>query len=325
MAVLHCMTEQYLEELIQKYADGVASQEEIQKLMNWYHSSSIGDVQWYARDPKEEHNVYNRMLQRLKSEIAPGKARVFNMSWVRIAAILVFIIGAAIVVIQFSSPFSKSYITVANQFGKTQLVRLPDSSKVWLNASSTLRYARSFKKTRKLELVGEAYFEVTHDTKHPFIVDAGGVQTTVLGTSFNIKAYESANTTAISVITGKVKVTNNAKDLAVLTASKQLQFNRKNQIVTTVTVDTNYVLSWKKGMLQFEGQTLAEIAATLEQWYGVTILFAKPGMRNCRYYMGFENTISLDKLLSVMSELTEMQYTFSNDSKKVTLSGRECQ
>jgi transmembrane sensor len=323
--VLDHMTGKYVEELIQKYTEGTASEEEIQKLMNWYDAAPIGDVQWHASDPDEKKNVYNRMLGRLKREITPGRARIYNLSWTRIAAILVLIMGAAIIAFQFSSPFSGSYITVINQFGKTQLVRLPDSSSVWLNASSTLSYVRSFKKNRELKLDGEAYFEVTHDTKHPFIVDAGGVQTTVLGTSFNIKAYGTANTTAISVITGKVKVTNNAEDLAVLTPSMQLQFNREHQTVKTVNIDTSDVLSWKKGMLQFEGQTLAEIAGTLEKWYGVTILFAKPGMRNCRYYMGFENTISLDKLLSVMSELTEMQYTFSNDRKMVTLSGNECQ
>jgi transmembrane sensor len=318
------MTEKYVEELIQKYAEGTASKEEIQKLMNWYNLSPIGDVHWHVTDPEEKKKVYNRMLQRLKKEIAPGKVRVFNLQWAQIAAILVLIIGAAIIIIQFSAPFSKSYITVTNQFGKIQLVRLPDSSIVWLNASSTLSYVKSFKEQRELKLEGEAYFEVTHDTKHPFTVDAGGVQTTVLGTSFNIKAYESANTTAISVVTGKVKVISNAKDLAVLTPSMQLQFNRKDQTVNTTTIDSNYVLSWKKGMLQFEGQTLSEIASTLEKWYGVTILFDKPGMRNCRYYMGFENTISLDKLLSAMSELTEMQYTFSKDRKTVTLSGKEC-
>jgi ferric-dicitrate binding protein FerR (iron transport regulator) len=265
------------------------------------------------------------MLQRLNKEIVPQRARVLNLSWARIAAILVLIIGIAIIIAKFSTSSSNSYVTITNHHGKIQLVRLPDSSNVWLNASSTLSYVKSFKTTRELKLEGEAYFEVTHDAKHPFKVDAGGVQTTVLGTSFNIKAYNSANTTAISVVTGKVKVTNKSKDLAVLTPSMQLQFDRHNQTASTTTIDTNDVLSWKKGMLQFKGQTLAEIAGALEKWYGVTILFANPGMRNCRYYMGFENSISLDNLLATMSELTEMQYAFSKDRKTITLSGKECQ
>jgi transmembrane sensor len=319
------MTEQYVEELIRKYAEGTASEEEVQKLMNWYDNTPIRDVQWNAAHPDEKKDVYNRMLGRLKREIAPERARIYNLSWARIAAIFVLIIGIAFIIIQFSSPSSKSYITVTNQFGKTHVVRLPDSSIVWLNASSTLSYVRSFEKNRELLLDGEAYFEVRHDPKRPFIVEAGGVQTTVLGTSFNIKAYGSEDTAAISVITGKVKVTNDAKDLAVLTPSMQLRFNREHQAVKTVAVDTSDVLAWTKGKLQFEGQTLAEIAGTLEKWYGVRILFAKAGMSNCRYYMGFENTITLDKLLSVMSELTEMQYNFSNDKKTVTFSGNECQ
>ncbi|MCU7550680.1 FecR domain-containing protein [Chitinophagaceae bacterium LB-8] len=319
------MTEQYIEELIQKYADGTATEEEILKLMKWYHAAPIGDVLWHTTDPGEQQHVYNRMLRRLKKAISPGRAKVLNLSWAKVAAILVVFIGAAMMVLRFTNSFSSSYITVTNPPGKIKMVRLPDSSSVWLNASSTLSYVPSFKNKRALKLDGEAYFEVTHDPEHPFKVDAGGVQTTVLGTSFNIKAYAASNTTDISVVTGKVKVTNKAKDLAVLTPSMLLEYNRKDQTVHTRTINTNSVISWQKGILQFEGQTLAEIASTLERWYGVTIIFASPGMRNCRYYMGLENTISLDKLLATMSELTEMQYAFSSDRKTITLSGKECQ
>jgi ferric-dicitrate binding protein FerR (iron transport regulator) len=89
-------------------------------------------------------------------------------------------------------------------------------------------------------------------------------------------------------------------------------------------VDTNAIVAWKTGKLEFNGETLAEIAGTLERWYGVEFLFDDPEVRSCRYYMSFENTISLDKLLQLMTAITEMKYEFNTSHNLITISGKQC-
>lgn len=318
------MTEQYIEELISKYAKGEASDGEVKKLMDWYKSFQIEEVYWPSSQYSEKEAVSWRMLDRLKNEISFKKTPVVHFPWLKMAAIFVLLAGVATILVYIYQP-SHEYIAVTNPSGKIQLVSLPDSSKVWLNASTTLHYSKSFRNDRQVKLEGEAYFEVTHDAKHPFKVDAGGIQTTVLGTTFNIKAYNSGTITSVSLISGKVSVADNSKELAVLAPSTQLQFNRQNNIAKTLAIDTNSVQAWRRGELRFQGESLAEIATAFENWYGIRIIFTNPGMRDCRYYMSFDNTLSLKKLLPTMAEITEMEYVFDETKGIVTLSGKGCQ
>ena len=288
------MTEQNIEELIQKYASGTAREEEIQKLMDWYRDS-LGEAHWVSADPAERLKVQNRMLNRMQKEIRVKLPRVVSFHWTKMAAILVLFLGIAALLV-YLKPFSAAYITVANPSGKVQTVQLPDSSFVSLNANSTLKYTTNFKSNRSLELSGEGFFKVSHDPSHPFTVNAGDLQTTVLGTAFNIKAYPSMPTTAITVINGSVRVNHENKDLGVLSPSDQLRYDRSQQRAGLATIDTNSVLAWTKGQLQFEGETFSEIAGSLENWYGVKIVLTNPGMGACRYYMSFDNRTALDKL-----------------------------
>ena len=312
------MTEQKLEELIEKYADETATEEERRQLMAWYGVTSINEVQW----PGEKEEVYQRMLQRLKIDKKPGKSKILIFPFQKIAAALVLIIGAGLLLFQLTRTSTLSYVTVVNRSGKIKEVILPDKSKAWLNAATELQYASSFTKNREVKLKGEGYFQVTHDAAHPFNVDAGGIQTTVLGTSFNIKAYEAETKTIISVITGSVKVASNNNNLAVLKPSMQLQFDRQQVKTTMSTIDTNSVIAWKNGRLEFEGETLGNIAGSLERWYDLKIIFTDPAIKNCRFYMAFNNTTPLEKTFSIIAELTKLQYTI--DKNIITFSGKGC-
>jgi ferric-dicitrate binding protein FerR (iron transport regulator) len=318
------MTEQYLEELIQKYAHGTATAEEVRQLMEWYHNANIGAVHWPAGDAGEEKQVYNRMLGRLHKEIKEENRKLIRLPWFKIAAAFMILIGAALLVFKWSDTRS-SYITIANPSGKIQTVLLPDGSRVWLNTATTLKYNKSFLQNRDLQLNGEAYFQVTHDASHPFSIKAGEVTTTVLGTSFNIKAYEGENKTTVSVTGGSVKITDNKKELGVLKKGMQLDFDREQKTAATTSIDTTLVTEWRKGVLQFEGQSLGGITAALGRWYSVRFEFTDPALRNCRYYMSFKNTEPFQKIIAALKEITGMQYTLDKNSNKVMVSGKGCE
>lgn len=317
------MTEQYIEELIRKYAQGTATTEEVQQLTDWYSSSPIGEVQWPSVGISEKEVVSRRILTRLQNAINPTPA-VIRFQWYKISAILFVFFGVATILIFLLKPSNGSFISVTNPSGKIQLVTLPDSSKVWLNASTILRYAASFRNDRQVRLEGEAYFEVAHDAGHPFVIVAGDLNATVLGTSFNIKAFTADASTKISVISGRVKVTENSKEIGILSASDELKFDRKTRTRTINRIDTNHVLAWKNGKLKFNGESFAEMAVVIEGWYGIQMKFADASIARCRYYLSVDNTVSIDSLLSIIEELAGIRYVFNKDKTIVTISGQGC-
>lgn len=330
------MTEPYIEELIRKYAEGIASADETQKLMEWYSSSIKDEVQWPSVQVSEKEIVSQRILTRLREKISSKtqnsqlrtenseSGRVIHFPWQKIAAVLFVFFGVATILVFILKPSGESLTTVANPSGKIQVVMLPDSSKVWLNASTIIRYAKSFKKDRQVSLEGEAYFEVTRDADRPFVVEADDLATTVLGTSFNVKAFKSDRSTKISVISGMVKVTNNSKELGILSPSDELKFDRRNKTRTIASVDTNNVLAWKNGKLKFNGESFAEIAVVLESWYGVHIKFADASVSRCRYYLSVDNTVPIDTLLSIVSDVSDIRYVFNKNKTMVSISGQGC-
>jgi len=354
------MDQTRLDELIEKYASGTITLEELQELLDWYRSEEIEAVEWPAGSPDERDQLQQRMLQRLNTQIRAGQQtpdlpmpgtetpgqpmpdkqrpgasiiplpRLLRLRGWHIAASLIVIFSAIWVARQYLDITGHPiYITVRNPSGKIQAIRLPDSSQAWLNASSSIRYAQTFDKKRdakrEIFLEGEGYFDVTTDPTRPFVVHAGPITTIVLGTSFDIKFFAGERQASISVIRGKVQVGDSTRILDVLTPARQLQVDTRTGQAHTITVDTNMVVSWQQGKLQFAGQTMEEIAASLGRWYNVQFTFADPAIGHCRYYLNFENTISLEKLLAILKETTDLSYQFDEDRRKVTLSGNACQ
>ena len=315
------MTEQQIQELIRKYAEGLATPEEEAQLLRWYRTVPVEGVPWPSPDADEKSRVHNRILQRLQRSLPPRRARILRLSPLRAAVLLGVIIGAAALV-YLLKPSPIAYTTITNPAGSIRQLRLPDSSLVWLNAATTFRYATDFAAHRKVVLDGEAFFEVTHDPSHPFEVASGGVRTTVLGTRFNIRGYAADSFTTVSLLSGRVSVAEKQQELAVLAPSRQLEWNRVTGKAVTQAIDTTAVVAWKAGQLQFQGQTLGAIMKSLERWYGVRIVFANPALSRCRYYMSFPNDLPLEQVLSLMAEITRMTYAF--DRQTLVISGEGC-
>jgi ferric-dicitrate binding protein FerR (iron transport regulator) len=214
-------------------------------------------------------------------------------------------------------------VTVTNPAGKIRQLQLPDGSRLWLNAKTELRYKKDFASNREIELDGEAYFEVVHNPEHPFIVKTGELQTKVLGTRFTIKNYKEEGLSTIALISGSIEVTNQSEKPTLLKPSTKLSFNKAQKQTSVSPIDTSSVLAWTHGKLQFEGESLSNIANSLERWYGVKFVFTDSLQKNCRYYMGFDNNASLKKTIRAMTELTRMQYKIDNSI--ITVTGKGCQ
>lgn len=157
----------------------------------------------------------------------------------------------------------------------TQLkVSLPDGTRVWLNNSTKIRFHKKFdRQIRYIELEGEAFFEVARDENRPFIIEAHGVETKVLGTSFVVSSF-SGEDTQVTVVSGKVEVNlgnETPEKHVVLLPNEQATYSRSNYILEKRSVDAQSYLSWKDRILQFNKITLDEAVRKIERWYGVDI------------------------------------------------------
>lgn len=185
-------------------------------------------------------------------------------------------------------------------------ILLPDSTQVWLNASSTLEFPEHFSTDkREVALSGEAYFDVRHSENAPFIIHTGKISTTVLGTSFNIKAYPDRQHIIVSVSTGKVKVSYNNIPLATLVKGQQVKFDSRLNTVEEKKIAPAEVAAWQQGNMSYDDEALEDIVADLERLYNVRIRIDNDAIRNLKISTSFRREIGIEQALQVLCRLTD--------------------
>ncbi|WP_017259905.1 FecR family protein [Pedobacter arcticus] len=199
-----------------------------------------------------------------------------------------------------SNPNSNRFNTVTTPRGGTYKVTLPDGSKVWLNASSSLYFPVAFSgDVRSVTLTGEGYFEVAKANKK-FIVTVNNTTVEVLGTHFNINSYTNEQTRNITLVEGSVKVAN-GNSTAILKPSDQAVVNPlSNNINIKHNVDTETLTAWKDGTFKFNNTDLKTIMRQLERWYDIDI------DENTIPNKQFNGTISRDVKLSEVLAMIEL-------------------
>lgn len=156
--------------------------------------------------------------------------------------------------------------------GQYQLV-LPDGSKVWLNAASSIRYPTSFTgKDRKVEISGEAYLEVEKNTRMPFIIEVNDMEVKVLGTHFNINAYGDEAMAKTTLLEGSVLVARNAAT-ALLKPGQQAQLTKTGTLEVINNADVDEAVAWKNGMFYFNRADIETIMRQIARWYDVDVIY----------------------------------------------------
>ena len=163
-----------------------------------------------------------------------------------------------------------------------QLV-LADGTKVFLNSGSEMRYPERFGKARReVFLKGEAWFEVAKDSAREFWVHAGAMDVKVLGTSFNVKAYERLETVATTIVEGSVEVACAGKSFQIV-PGEQFVYDKNNRVMDVRMVDTESYVSWKDGYYKFRQTTLEEIMETLSVWYGLNVFYVNESAKQVEF------------------------------------------
>lgn len=202
-------------------------------------------------------------------------------------------------------------------------IKLPDGSVVILNNASTIEFPSDFSgHTREVMLKGEGYFDIKHDAQKPFIVHTGKISTTVLGTAFNIKAYDKENDVVVTVTRGKVLVKNEDKTLGILVPDQQIVFNKNGMKSSLNPVTASKMVEWQEKDLYFDDVTMDNAAAQLARRFNVKIKFLNEESRNCRFTATFLKGESLDEILQVIASFNHINY--QKNAGEIVLSGKGC-
>lgn len=206
--------------------------------------------------------------------------------------------------------------TISTPVGGQYQVILPDGTKVWLNAGSSLKYPTAFAgQERKVILKGEGYFEVTHDQSRPFRVQSNDQTVEVLGTHFNISAYENDGDVKTTLITGKVQVKTQHNDASVILKPGE-QSILENNALKIAEVMTEDVIAWKNNSFVFNNEKLGSIMRKIARWYDVEVI-CPPDLAESVFVGSGSRDKSLDWTLGKL-ELTGTVH-FKVEGRRVTV------
>lgn len=190
---------------------------------------------------------------------------------------------------------------------------LPDSTQVWLNGNSYLQFPDEFlDKKREVFLSGEAWFDVKHAEEIPFIIHTGKITTTVMGTTFNIKAYPYQRTVMISVSRGKVKVSRDNDLVAILQKGQEIKISRVDSLVAEKNIDTTTIASWQRGYISYEDETMGDIIQDLEHLYNAEITVADHSLLDLRITTSFNRSIGKEQALKIICKLIDKRLNTRN-------------
>lgn len=201
---------------------------------------------------------------------------------------------------QVEQTLSNGYCVVSTPAATTTLVTLSDGTKVMLNANSTLEYLASFDdaEVREVRLKGEAHFEVTKNPHRPFVVKAGEMQTQVLGTIFDVKAYRK-DAPKVTLMEGKVKVSN--ADTEVEMRPGQTATLQADKIV--VSKASSSASDWLEGDFDMDQVTLAEAMSDIGAWYNKTVVFLSQANMDKLIHFRFSRRASLQEIITALNEM----------------------
>ena len=198
--------------------------------------------------------------------------------------------------------------------GQTTAITLPDGSKAYLHTGSQIVFPAHFSgKERWVELKGEAYFVVTHDADHPFVVRTNKMETKVLGTEFNIDSNNEKDI-RVTLITGKVAVSANGK---AMTLSPGLQASVTDNDIETQAVDTEKYTNWRDGYFYFDNMTLADILTEIGKEYGLSVTIANEDARKFRAHFVVPRTLTISNLIDQINKMHKVKVSINEQKELV--------
>lgn len=334
--------DKHIETLLYSYFAGDLSDDEQKELLRWLeaddsHKKQLSELSdWWATahaplftsNMKVDFNTYFSHLKE-SSDIPAKKIPLLNWNlWGKVVASVLLLVSVGTVSYWIGKSGQEqgldqlAYFETTTPLGAQTKIVLPDQSVVWVNSGSTLKYATDFnKRNREIQLDGEAYFEVTRDSLKPFVVKSQKLAIKVLGTRFNVKAYQTDEVTDVTLVAGKVNVSMN--DLGkhtgevVLSPNRMLSYNKSTDCVKLSEVNAAESLAWMNGRIKFKDVSFESIAKDLERKYNVRIRIESAKLKKEIFSGSFTNEHTLDDILREVD--VDHKYVWSRSGDEVII------
>ncbi len=275
--------------------------------------------------PYELEDLFDKIIAEEKPllQSMPHKDKRKDFSginhWLKVAAILIICFISTYIVSSLVSqdqvepaPVAIQWKTAENPKGRKSKITLPDGSQVMLNSASELKYPEVFADSQRVvSIKGEAFFEVVRDEHRPFIIQTERMTTEVLGTSFNIKAYDNGETPYTAVVSGRVKVSNTRGDTEILSPNEMGLIDLDNNI-NKASFDLKQVTGWKDGIISFKRASFKEIQDQLSMWYGVDFIVDK-GFKMENVYTGEFVNENLENVMNGIAYSSGFTYKITDN------------
>jgi ferric-dicitrate binding protein FerR (iron transport regulator) len=335
-------------DLLEKYLSGNCTHEEREIVERWFQQFENDADDLRLSEASERAHLDDKMLQEInrviytrtisKSKGSVPVRRFLSTSLYRVAVGIAAVVVMGLLVFYWAGPelnFTKSqpaFAKIGNTSEGITRHELMDGTLVWLRPNSHLEFPNRFSKDkRELKLVGEAFFDVAKDPSRPFIISTGNVTTKVLGTSFNIKAYDNASSIEVSVLTGKVSVdvatpSEHKKASAtsvVLTPNQRVTYVKaKNTLEKEESKELPELSIWQSTDVVFDNVQLKQVISVLNKKFNVRIQTSNQNLLNCLIRADFTNQ-NLPDIMELLSKSVEATYEIEN--KTIFLSGEGCE
>lgn len=341
-------TRQELEELDCLMADGSDGAQTIGELEHLWQNANTEPT---PKTAEEIHKNWLNFKTRLPAENKIIKLKTRSkFKWRLVAACILILLTAGI-----ATFFTKYNFNEGNQItiveapaGATTEIKLPDGSKVWLNAHSKLTYKKQFgEKFREVSLAGEAFFDVVKDSDHPFIVSTSTLHLKVLGTAFNVRSFPDEKKSEAALVRGAIEVTlvNNPDKKIILKPSEKIivrnsavataapkgnnQTNRKSKAAQIPLITLSNIhykeadplpveAQWIERKLAFESENLEDIAARMERYYGVNIKFNDESVKSLVFSGSFKDE-TVTEAISALQTTGGYQFSAKIHNDQITI------
>ena len=310
----------YYKELIEKYFDGNITDAEIKELSDWIKNDRHLQNWWEEEFSKSDAGINpvlrNKLFARIKEQTQgkeetqgkenPRTIRMNPWKWAAAIVLPICIAFFTYYLIDSSQTVGAPFIVKADK-GDKATIELPDGTNVVLNSASQLSYLNNFgENVRRVQLNGEAYFKVAHDEKRAFIVQVGDLEVKVLGTSFNVSAYEDAKDVTVVLLEGKVGVY--AQKMShIMKPGDKIEYNKATHKITATQVHPSDYIEWTKGNIYFEKESLENIMKTLSRIYDVEIRFDSNKLPN-EYFTGTIPVGGIQNALNILMLTSPFYY-----------------
>lgn len=314
-------------DLLDKLYEGRTTEAENQQLNSLTgrkyeeYFNAYSDRRWETSSGELDRERIDRMRSDILNRIATlddfsnrSTRRLWPMLC-KAAAVVALVVGASLASYRYAvTSQPERQFEVVTGFGQKSSVTLPDGTCIWLNSASRVRYSSAFNsRDRMVELAGEACFSVARNEELPFVVQAGGMAVTALGTKFNVKAYDGDKEVVATLVEGKIRTEAGGQSGIVL-PENQACYNRSSGAMTVRAVENMELpMAWFNDKIAFSGETLDGIARTLERMYNVEVVFRDDACR--RYaYRGLVHNNSLHSVLYLISSTSPVEYRITGNT-----------